>query len=82
MLYKSDESDIEKIVEFRIKLLVEEAAYPQNNIEEEVREYFKSELNKSLVIMLAEKDGITVATSSVIYQKYPPSFSNRKGLRA
>ncbi len=83
MIYrKATEEDIDSIIELRINLLIEEGATEPTNIESQLKEYFLSELNETIVVMLAEEEGEAVATSSVIFQKYPPSFSNREGMRA
>ncbi len=83
MVYrKADSSDIDKIIELRIKLLIEEAAVAPNDINAELREYFTKELNKNIIVMLAESGGEVVGTSAVIFQKYPPHFGNKKGMRA
>ncbi len=79
---KANIEDIDKIVELRIKLLIEEAAAPTIDIENELKQYFNSELNKTVVVVLAEENGEIVATSSVLFQQYPPSFSTKSGMRA
>ena len=83
MIYrKATEKDIDSIVEMRINLLIEEAATIPTDIRAELKEYFSIEINKTIVVMLAEEKDKIVATSSVIFQKYPPSFSNKEGMRA
>lgn len=83
MIYrKATTEDIDKIIELRIKLLIEEAASTPSDIRVELREYFLAELNHSIVVMLAEYNDKVIATSSVVFQQYPPSFSNKHGLRA
>ncbi len=83
MVYrKALQKDIEQIIELRIQLLIEEGAYQQIDITDELKEYFYSELNNSLIIGVAEEDNKIISTSSVIFQKYPPSFGNSKGMRA
>ena len=83
MIYrKATKEDIDNIIEMRINLLTEEAAAMPINIETELKGYFVAELDKTIVVMLAEENGKLVATSSVIFQQYPPSFSNIQGMRA
>ncbi len=83
MIYrKATEEDIESIIDMRINLLIEEAATTPTDIKTELKDYFTTELNKTIVVMLAEENGNVVATSSVIFQQYPPSFSLKKGMRA
>lgn len=74
--------DIEKIIELRRKLLIEEAAYPEMDISKEFRDYLNSELNKRVFVTVAEDNDEIISTSAVIIQKYPPSFGNPQGLRA
>lgn len=83
MIYrKAEKNDIAKIVDLRVSLLVEEAVFEPTNIEDDLREYFSNELNKSTIVMLAEDNGKIVSTSSVIFQQFPPTFNNKQGLRA
>ncbi len=83
MVYKkATVEDIDSIIDMRVKLLIEEAAATPTNITTELREYFLTQLNKTIVVMLAEENGKAVATSSVVFQQYPPSFSNKQGMRA
>ncbi len=83
MVYrKATKDDIEKIVDLRIKLLVEEGKTNPIDIWEEIRNYFETELDHTVVVMIAEDNQKAVATSSVIFQKYPPAFNNTQGMRA
>ena len=83
MIYrKATTEDINSIIEMRVSLLIEEAAAMPTSIERELTTYFLAELNKTIIVMLAEENGKIVATSSVVFQQYPPSFSNKQGMRA
>ncbi len=83
MIYrKANEEDIDQIIQLRINLLIEEAATIPTDIDMELHNYFHDELNKTIVIMVAEEHSEIVSTSSVIFQKYPPAFNNKEGMRA
>lgn len=83
MIYrKAEKEDIEQVMALRLKLLIEEGATVPKCIDAEMRQYFTEELNQNLIVMVAEDEGKMIATSSVIFQKYPPSFSNPRGIRA
>lgn len=83
MIYrKANQDDIEQIVELRVKLLVEEGKTQPIDIKEELRAYFRTALENTIIVMLAEDNGKVVATSSVIFQQYPPAFNNKQGMRA
>ncbi len=79
---KATKDDIEQIIDLRIRLLTEEAVFEVIDIKKELRDYFYEELNKTIIISVAEDEGELVATSAVMIQQYPPSFGNREGLRA
>lgn len=83
MIYrKANEEDIDQIIQLRVNLLIEEAATIPANIDVELHNYFHDELNKTIVVMIAEEHNEIVSTSSVIFQKYPPAFNNKEGMRA
>ncbi len=79
---KATKEDIDKITDLRLQLLIEEAAFAPTDIKEQLFAYFNEELNKSIVVVLAEENGVAIATSAVIFQRYPPHFSNKQGMRA
>ena len=74
--------DISTLVAMRMALLIEEGVSPSQEISTELHEYFKRELNTSIFSVVAELDEEIVATSAVIIQQYPPSFSLPSGRRA
>lgn len=83
MIYKQASiKDIDEIINLRVKLLIEEGISLQTDIKQELIQYFNDELNKTIIVMVAEENSKLIATSSVIFQKYPPSFSNKQGMRA
>ncbi len=83
MIYRiAQQKDIDMIVDMRIKLLIEEGAGQPKNIESELKEYFSKSLNNDIVVVVAEDKGQIVATSTVVFQKYPPSFNNKHGIKA
>lgn len=74
--------DLDEVIHLRLELLREEGAYIEQDIRESIRTYFTEQLNKTIIVMIAEENGKAVATSSVIFQEYPPSFGNITGMRA
>ncbi|MFI3210264.1 MAG: GNAT family N-acetyltransferase [Peptostreptococcaceae bacterium] len=83
MIYrKATEKDIDQVIELRIELLLEENRTIPCDINKELKEYFLDEMDKNLLVMVAEENSEIVATSSIIIQKYPPSFSNKEGYKA
>ncbi len=79
---KATLEDIEQISALRIALLIEEAASEETDITTELQEYFRGAMSENMIVTVAEEKGEVVATSAVIFQKYPPSFANKLGMRA
>ncbi len=79
---KASINDLPQIIDMRLKLLIEEGAHKQIDIQKELCDYYTKELNKSIFVFLAKDNDKPVATCSLIIQEYPPSFFNKQGLRA
>ncbi len=79
---KATFDDINQIADIRIKLLIEEGVSAKKDIKSQLTDYFEAELNNSLSVFVAEDNDEIIATCSVLYQQYPPSFSKPNGVRA
>ncbi len=79
---KATRDDIEAIITLRMRLLIEEGAAPEVDIRTSLSAYFEEVFDKELLVRVAEDNGQVVATSAVLFQKYPASFSNQQGMRA
>ena len=80
---KAVKDDISILVELRKRQLIDEGCYEENSIDEELYGYFMDAIsNVSLVVWVAEESGRIIATSGVCFFRYPPSYSNPKGLTA
>lgn len=80
---KAIRDDLETLVELRIQLMREENPTVDVDIRGELREYYERELNQTIFPLIAFDDDMkVVATSSVVYQQYPPTFHCPQGIRA
>jgi ribosomal protein S18 acetylase RimI-like enzyme len=80
---KAEEKDISQLIELRKIQLIDEGLTPINNIDMELRKYFKSSLNDgSLISWIAEENDKIIATSGICYYQLPPSYSNPTGKNA
>ena len=74
--------DLEKIIEIRKKQLIDEGYDPNVDIDESLRDFFREKFeNGTLVEFFGVEDGEIIATSAVIFMRYPPSFRFPTGIR-
>jgi len=76
----ADINDINTLVEFRKKQLIDEGQIPNTNIDNELRAYFLSIFeDENSVMFKSTKNGAIVAIGGVYFFQYPPSFKNISG---
>ena len=87
-LRKAGLQDVEALMALRKEQLRDEdrqegnTFFQEPDIDEALRAYFSSSLAEgSMVEWVAEEEGRIVATSSIIFQAFPPSFTNPTGAR-
>lgn len=76
---KAEISDIEKLTEFRQKLLAEDGA-PNKDITENILNYFQSAFkDNSFLAYVAVLNNIIISTCGIAFSKKPPYHSNKSG---
>ncbi|MCL2839351.1 MAG: GNAT family N-acetyltransferase [Defluviitaleaceae bacterium] len=79
----ADMRDIQTLVDFRKRQLIDEGQIPNINIDQSLTEYFYRNLSENtLVQCIAMENGEPVATGGVHFYCYPPSFTNATGKQA
>lgn len=74
--------DIEILAELRKKQLIDEGCTPNVNMDDELIHFFQAKMkDQSLVEWVAEDNNEIVATGAIIFFEFPPSFSNKSGMR-
>lgn len=77
---KASIEDVNQLVELRKKQLIDEGCYSENNIDDELENYFFSSINnENLIVWIATEDEHIIGTCGVCFFQYPPSFSNITG---
>lgn len=77
---KANIEDVKQLVELRKNQLVDERCYSDNNIDDELEEYFSSSIsNENLIVWLATEEEYIIGTCGCCFFQYPPSFSNVTG---
>lgn len=77
---KASESDIDQLVELRVKQLIDEGYQQTNDISEHLKIYFsESFANGSLLCWVGIYEEAIVATAGLCFYQLPPSFSNPTG---
>lgn len=80
---KATTEDIPQLVECRIKQLIDEGQNPDKDIKEANIAYFREQFRTGqMEEWVCEDEGRIIATGAVIYQRFPPSFTNGDGLKA
>lgn len=80
---KATISDIQYLVQYRKQQLIDEGEIFDNDIDNELSDYFISSIsNKSLISWLAVDDEKIVATSGICFYQLPPTFRNPSGKNA
>lgn len=76
------ENDIDALCELRKKQLIDEGTTPDVNIDEELHEFFRRRFkNNEIVEWLLEDGGEIVATCAILFYEFPPSFTNKTGIK-
>lgn len=77
---KANIDDINCLVELRKKQLIDEGCYSDNDIDEELEQFFSAGItNNTLAVWLAMEEEYIIGTAGVCYFQYPPSFTNPTG---
>jgi len=77
---KADANDIQCLVRYRKQQLIDEGALPDTDIDNELSNYFISNISDgSLISWLAVDGGEIVATSGICFYQLPPTYSNPTG---
>ena len=76
------ENDIDALCELRKKQLIDEGTTPDVNIDEELHEFFHRRFkNDEIVEWVLEDGGEIVATCAILFYEFPPSFTNKTGIK-
>lgn len=77
---KADLADIPMLAELRKSQLMDEGQAPNINMDEELYAYFNRKMSDgTLIEWIAEIDKEIIATGSIIFMDFPPSFTNKSG---
>ena len=83
MLYRlATVQDIPVLCRIRKQQLIDEGGTPIPGMDEELLRYFTDKLaDGSLVEWVLEDGGQIIATAAIAFMDFPPSYTNRTGLR-
>lgn len=74
--------DMELLIDFRKRLLVEEGQTVSSNIDEQLRSFFEKQLNSDQFVQwIIEEEKAAIATGGIQFISFPPSYSNPTGIR-
>lgn len=74
--------DMELLIDFRKRLLVEEGQTVSSNIDEQLRNFFEKQLNSDQFVQwIIEEEKSAIATGGIQFISFPPSYSNPTGIR-
>lgn len=77
---KATIEDVKHLAELRKKQLIDEGCYAENDIDEELEDFFSAGIrDNTLIVWLAIKEETIVGTAGVCFFSYPPSFTNTTG---
>ena len=84
MIYrKATIEDINLLIDLRKKQLVDEGINPDNDIDEELRDFFQNAfLSGSIIQFLAVNQGEVIASGAIVIYSFPPSYTNKSGKKA
>lgn len=75
-------SDIPIMAALRKQQLVDEGIAPDQDIDQELTEFFQKKLaDGSMVEWLGIEDGTVVATAAIVFYEFPPSYTNKSGVK-
>lgn len=79
---KAVKEDIEALCRIRKQQLIDEGIEPNADIDEPLHRYFSEKFSEgSLVEWLLEDEGEIVATAAIVFMMFPPSYTNRTGMK-
>jgi GNAT superfamily N-acetyltransferase len=79
---KAEKGETGILAELRKKQLTDEGIAPDINIDGELARFFRDHMkDESMAEWVAEEDGRIVATAAVIFYDFPPSYSNKSGVK-
>ena len=84
MIYrKATIEDINLLIDLRKRQLVDEGINPDNDIDEELRDFFQNAfLSGSIIQFLAVNQGEVIASGAIVIYSFPPSYTNKSGKKA
>lgn len=75
--------DMDELIHLRKKQLADEGIEPNIDIDRELYAFFENKLNDgSLRQWLVEVDGGVIACGAVLFYEFPPTYTNRSGIKA
>lgn len=75
-------NDIDALVKLRKAQLVDEGIVPNQDIDNELINFFEKKLNdNSLIEWLRVKDNNIIVTASIIFYDFPPTYTNKIGVK-
>lgn len=83
MIYrKAVFNEIDQLAEIRKRQLIDEGIKPTVDIDDELLAFFRDKLTDgSMIEWVAEDKGKIIATAAVIFYNFPPTYTNKTGLR-
>ena len=76
------EKDIDVLCELRKKQLIDEGTTPDIDIDSELHGFFEKKMkNDELIEWVLENEGEIVATCAILFYEFPPSFTNKSGVK-
>lgn len=79
---KAELCDIQTLIELRKNQLADEGISPDKDIDEELLYFFTDKIkDKSLVEWVVEENEKIIATAAIIFYKFPPSYTNKRGIK-
>ena len=70
------------LAELRKKQLIDEGIAPEQDIDQELIDFFRKKLRDgSLVEWVGIEDGTIVATGAIAFYDFPPTYTNKSGVK-
>lgn len=77
---KATHADVERLIELRIRQLVDEGYPETSDIRKDLEKYFSESLeNGSLICWVGLANSVIVGTAGICFYQLPPTFSNPSG---
>lgn len=77
---KATIDDLDQLIRFRKKQLIDEGIEPSIDIDEELKDFFIKKLaDKTLVQWVVETHGEIIASGGIVFYDFPPSYTNKTG---